>query len=334
MDQKMKKNESNYKKNRVKSHPQPSYLLNTLLCLGVFPLIFLDILSVHERMADKFSSTRPNFLNSFNFNLFPNSFSTKNTDGEVPPFSTPPTQLMVLKTLALRAILFFGLALIADASTKKLTKVPGLENAGLIKPMVRIVKRFSFHTPLRYPIYLFCRYVRGFYDPVDEVLIVGGSPALYGAEILFAELEGLDSSRKLTGTVNMQDEWPGDVDAYKNHELDWIYLPEVDHYQPSADDLLRACQFIEKKYRAGERVYLHCRAGHGRAGAVALAWYLYKEVNIEKRRLSASEENFVSESPEAQLMRLNKSLLEKRKVRKTLWRQDNLKEFQKLLTPP
>ena len=65
-------------------------------------------------------------------------------------------------------------------------------------------------------------------------------------------------------------------------------------------------QDTEKK--GGGRVYVHCRAGHGRSAAVVFAWLLYKTPNQDPEELNAW-------------------LVRKRNVRRTLWNQPNIKKF-------
>lgn len=57
-----------------------------------------------------------------------------------------------------------------------------------------------------------------------------------------------------------------------------------------------------------ESVYIHCRAGHGRSAAVALAWLMYK-------------------NPMKTPKELNEYLSSKRNVRKYLWTQKNIIRF-------
>jgi len=76
------------------------------------------------------------------------------------------------------------------------------------------------------------------------------------------------------------------------------------------EDLKRACNFIEGYRAQGAKVYVHCKAGHGRGGAVALAWMAF------------------SRGPgvdEAGLRALNEELLAKRRVRKALHEQPNIR---------
>lgn len=69
-----------------------------------------------------------------------------------------------------------------------------------------------------------------------------------------------------------------------------------------------AVEFLQKYEDKQERVYVHCRAGHGRSAAVVFAWLLHK-------------------NPSADPFILNQQLCRKRNVRKTLWKQPNLQKF-------
>jgi len=59
----------------------------------------------------------------------------------------------------------------------------------------------------------------------------------------------------------------------------------------------------------GKRVYIHCRAGHGRSSAVVIAWLIHK-------------------NPFVDLKVLNDELLKVRTVRTYLWTQPNIRKFQ------
>ena len=37
---------------------------------------------------------------------------------------------------------------------------------------------------------------------------------------------------------------------------------------------------------AGKRVYVHCRAGHGRSAAAVFAWLLYKDPTVDRKALN------------------------------------------------
>lgn len=66
--------------------------------------------------------------------------------------------------------------------------------------------------------------------------------------------------------------------------------------------------FIKRYQKLGHKVYVHCRAGHGRSAAVVFAWLMYKD-------------------PDADLQKLNKEFSQLRDIRKTLWKQKNIQEF-------
>lgn len=73
--------------------------------------------------------------------------------------------------------------------------------------------------------------------------------------------------------------------------------------------LQRAVAFIEEtEEESGGRVYIHCRAGHGRSAATVFAWLLYQ-------------------NPDQDPEELNAWLVRKRNVRKTLWKQPSIKKF-------
>lgn len=69
-----------------------------------------------------------------------------------------------------------------------------------------------------------------------------------------------------------------------------------------------AVAFIEDYERKGQKVYVHCRAGHGRSATVVLAWLMHKNQNVSPKQH-------------------NKRLSAMRNVRKKLWIQPNIKKF-------
>ena len=74
-----------------------------------------------------------------------------------------------------------------------------------------------------------------------------------------------------------------------------------------------AVEFIQKFKEEGKKVYIHCRAGHGRSAAITYAWILSQcdePINMEV---------------------LNQDLCKLRNVRKALYRQPNLNAFRSWL---
>jgi len=146
---------------------------------------------------------------------------------------------------------------------------------------------------------------RGLWCEVDDTLMMGVVPVpLLGHPSQLRELG-------VRAVVNMLDEYSGPEAEYEQLQIEQLRLPTVDHTEPSVDDLLRACKFIDAHRAKGGRVYAHCKAGHGRAGAVALAWMAYS------RGLSGEED----------LRQMNEELLEKRRVRPRLHQQPFIRAF-------
>lgn len=170
----------------------------------------------------------------------------------------------------------------------------------LSRPLAAIVSKTLFYPTL--PITAAKR-IGKWVTRIDDTLVLGGAP--------FA---ALDYPRKLKedygveGVINMCEEWRGPLKQYQNLGIEELYLPTTDHFEPSQDDLLSALSFIKRHEAQGKSVYVHCRAGHGRSGAVAYAWLLL-------RGCPASLTD-----PQG----VNADLAKLRDVRKSLWKQPNL----------
>lgn len=138
---------------------------------------------------------------------------------------------------------------------------------------------------------------------VDNAVVIGGAPFGW-----CGYPEKLSRQFNVKGVVNMCDEYRGPVSSYERLGIEHLHLPTVDHFEPSVEDLKRAVSFIQKHESRGGRVYVHCRAGHGRSAAAVYAWLLYKE-------------------PLADPVELNEKLCSMRNVRKSLWKQPNINVY-------
>jgi predicted protein tyrosine phosphatase len=117
---------------------------------------------------------------------------------------------------------------------------------------------------------------------------------------------------KVRGVTNLCEEYDGPVGTYTKLGIRHLHLPTTDHFEPSLSDMKRAIQFIAEHEQRKETVYVHCRAGHGRSAAIACAWLLTKNPNVNLRQL-------------------NEELCEMRNVRKTLYQQPNLLKLHSML---
>lgn len=119
-------------------------------------------------------------------------------------------------------------------------------------------------------------------------------------------------ARKLTfqveGVINLCEEYRGPERAYKLLGIRHLHLPTTDHFEPSLVDLKSAVHFIAEHEALGKKVYVHCRAGHGRSAAVVFAWLLAKNPNVD-------------------LEQLNQEFFQIRNVRRTLYKQPNVLRF-------
>lgn len=215
-------------------------------------------------------------------------------DGGIPPSALPTSLGAALprwSTLGFR-ILFGATATLYVLNQKHL----------LPKPLSSVVSRALFWPTL--PITV-SRRIGKWTTDVDDIVMIGGAP------IGFVGMpERLHDDKAVRGVINMCDEYRGPTKQYDRLGMKELWLRTVDHFEPSVSDLKRAVQFIEKTKEEGGRVYVHCRAGHGRSAAAVFAWLIYQDPD------------------QKDLQALNEWLSLKRNVRKTLWKQPNIKKFQ------
>lgn len=169
----------------------------------------------------------------------------------------------------------------------------------LPRPLSGLVSRALFWPTL--PI-TFAKRVGKWTTMVDETVMLGGAPfdVLGLPEKLYDE--------GVRGVVNMCEEYKGPVRKYNHLGMSQLWLPTTDHFEPEVEDLKAAVEFMSQHEARGERVYVHCRAGHGRSAAAVMAYMIAKD-------------------PLVDVQSLNEELCRKRNVRKSLWKQPNIKRF-------
>ena len=139
---------------------------------------------------------------------------------------------------------------------------------------------------------------------MDETVMVGVAPV--GLGISPAQLHTLG----VRAVINLCDEYRGPVEEYARLGMEELWLPTVDHFEPSVSSLREAIEFIEGHRVKKHLVYVHCKAGHGRSAAVVFCWLF-------------------SRNPEANPAELADSMRRKRKVRKSLHLQPNVAAFRR-----
>lgn len=138
----------------------------------------------------------------------------------------------------------------------------------LPKPVSRIVSK-AFFLPT-FPITAMMR-VGNYWTKVDDTLILGCAPMGF--------MGHPDKMYKLgvRGVINMCYEYGGPTSYYERLGMKQLYLPTVDHFEPTLESMKAAVDFIKEHKERGEKVYVHCKAAHGRAASIALCWMMMQD---------------------------------------------------------
>ncbi len=86
--------------------------------------------------------------------------------------------------------------------------------------------------------------------------------------------------RGVTGTVNLRVEF--DDAANGLAFADYCYLPTVDDDCPSPEHLQKGVDFIRTVAADGGQVYIHCKAGVGRAPTLAAAYFIAEGSSVDE----------------------------------------------------
>ena len=116
----------------------------------------------------------------------------------------------------------------------------------------------------------------------------------------------------MRAVVNLQAEYAGPLEAYAKMRppIEQLRIAVTDHVEPTLEQLEEAVAFISTHRARGERILVHCKGGHGRSAAVAMAWLMTNE----------------GLTPEAAQRRLTSV----RHVRSSLYKQPALLEYYRL----
>ena len=108
--------------------------------------------------------------------------------------------------------------------------------------------------------------VRRWYDRIDSRVIIGALPLKRQLDTL-ARIEGV------TGVINCCDEFGGHAEEYSRYRMRELRLPTMDYCSPTAQQIENGLDFIRKQPPGGT-VYVHCKAGRGRAGTMTMAYLM------------------------------------------------------------
>lgn len=155
------------------------------------------------------------------------------------------------------------------------------------------------------------RRINKWVTPIDDTVLLGGAP------LSFLNMPQYLHKQNVKGVINMCEEYKGPLKQYAKLGIEQLHLPTTDHFEPTFEDMKSAVEFINEFKASNEKVYVHCRAGHGRSAAIALAWWM--------------SEHDGDSLTEDDVEQLNKELCGLRNVRETLYKQPNVNRFRSFL---
>ena len=140
---------------------------------------------------------------------------------------------------------------------------------------------------------------------------------IWCSAVLFEKHIPILKNKNIKYVINMCDEYPGPIEAYYDNQIIQLRLPTIDHEEPSLEYMFLAIKCINKAIQDKDGVLIHCKAGHGRAGAISFCHLLTQQSNLKDPNI---------------LIKVQQQLLAIRRTRKTLYKQKNIQLFyQKLL---
>lgn len=144
---------------------------------------------------------------------------------------------------------------------------------------------------------------------VDGGVMLGAVPMVTAGHVTALHEDGVRA------VVNLCAEYGGPVKAYAamRPPIEQLHLPVVDHVEPSVEVLEQAVDFIAAQRARGRRVLVHCKGGHGRSAAVAMAWLVSEKGSLIGGAMTPLE--------------AQRRLSSLRHVRSSLYKQPEIVEF-------
>lgn len=105
------------------------------------------------------------------------------------------------------------------------------------------------------------------WDIIDEQVLLGGA-------LMFDDLERLQG-QGVGAVVNLCAERRDNQLRLREAEIDYLWLPVIDAFPPSLDQVIEGVTWIDQRVRAGRTVYIHCAVGIGRSATLLACWYIY-----------------------------------------------------------
>jgi atypical dual specificity phosphatase len=108
--------------------------------------------------------------------------------------------------------------------------------------------------------------VRNWWDPINDQILLGAMPLARDVPKL--------ASLGVRAVVNACEEYEGPVQQYQAYGIEQLRTPTVDFTPPAFQDVTAAVDFIDRQITAGNKVYVHCKAGRARSATIVLCWLI------------------------------------------------------------
>jgi len=104
--------------------------------------------------------------------------------------------------------------------------------------------------------------------------------AISGAAITAERWPELVEELGISAVVNLRAEYQ-DVFAAPFPKA-YLWLPVIDHTDPTVEQMLSGAQFIDAAVRSGQRVLVHCKMGIGRSPTLAAAYLVWRGATVQE----------------------------------------------------
>jgi atypical dual specificity phosphatase len=109
------------------------------------------------------------------------------------------------------------------------------------------------------------------YNQIDDHIFIGTNQCC----ILHFKDEFLKMG--ITSDISLEAER---IDAAEGVDS-YLWLPVADHYAPTQNQLSQGVGFMTELIKQGQKMYVHCMNGHGRAPTLVAAYYISTGLTVE-----------------------------------------------------